>query len=250
MPTSKIGICHICGEYGPLSFEHVPPEKAWNETRALIFSGNDLLLRKAGRNPKGRIQQRGFGRYTLCEQCNSNTGSWYAPELIEWTKWGFSLLGKISTSVAFVRVELSNVRPMNFLKQVVTMMMSAVSSDFGLKNPDIVKFLMNKRQMHLPIQIDIYLSLYRGLSCGTVGLAGVFNPSDPKPGKIVSQITYPPFAYLMILDSPFESYPGKISYFGRYEYDEKASIQLELPVFDKEPMVPITELMKPRHSIR
>ena len=37
---------------------------------------------------------------------------------------------------------------------------------------------------------------------------------------------------------------------GTYEYDDKVSIQLELPVFDKEPMVPITELMKPQHSVR
>lgn len=249
MKTKQIGTCRICGTHGKLSFEHVPPEKAWNETRALIFSGYDLLLRKGGKNPKGRIEQRGFGRYTLCEGCNSNTGSWYAEELVRWAKWGFSLLGRIPTAETSIRVELSNVRPLNFLKQVVTMMMSAGSSDFALKNPDIVKFLLNKNQIGLPPQIDIHLFLYKGLSCGTLGLGGVFNSNDPKPGKIVSQITYPPFAYLMVLDPALEGYPGKISHFGRYEYNQSASVQLELPVIDKEPVIPITDLMKPPHSV-
>ena len=37
------GICHICGEYGKLSFEHIPPKNAFNAKRAKVYDGNEIL---------------------------------------------------------------------------------------------------------------------------------------------------------------------------------------------------------------
>ncbi len=33
MKTITEGICHICGDYGKLFFEHIPPEAAFNNHR-------------------------------------------------------------------------------------------------------------------------------------------------------------------------------------------------------------------------
>ena len=39
----KKGICCICGEYKELTFEHIPPNKAFNYCRAKSIEGAELL---------------------------------------------------------------------------------------------------------------------------------------------------------------------------------------------------------------
>ena len=41
MGKKEIGYCHICGCYGELSYEHIPPENALNTNKA-IFSSKSL----------------------------------------------------------------------------------------------------------------------------------------------------------------------------------------------------------------
>lgn len=38
MATARFGICHICGNDGKLSYEHVPPEAAFNNHRILTLA--------------------------------------------------------------------------------------------------------------------------------------------------------------------------------------------------------------------
>ena len=88
MPKSKqYGTCHICGKYGKLSFEHVPPRKAYNEKPAHMAKGEEFIrnITKANfEDIKTRIYQRGSGDYTLCEECNNDTGSWYGKSYLDW----------------------------------------------------------------------------------------------------------------------------------------------------------------------
>lgn len=72
------GICHICGKYGDLTFEHIPPKKAFNWQRAKIYNGYETLNKYKGEPAKYRNLQQGMGKYTLCQNCNNNTGTWYA----------------------------------------------------------------------------------------------------------------------------------------------------------------------------
>jgi hypothetical protein len=78
--VSKFGVCHLCGVNGKLSFEHVPPEAAFNDQRVLESDihrliGGDLI--KELEKPTGKYNQRGAGKYTLCDRCNTSTGGWY-----------------------------------------------------------------------------------------------------------------------------------------------------------------------------
>ena len=78
MSKNQMGYCHICGKYGKLSFEHIPPEDALNNNRAKLYTGDEALKKIKGEFAKYQNQQKGMGKYTLCESCNNNTGSWYA----------------------------------------------------------------------------------------------------------------------------------------------------------------------------
>lgn len=79
MRNKQEGYCHICGKYGELSFEHIPPENALNKNKAIIYTGDEALKRYKGEKARYINQQQGMGKYSLCEKCNNITGSWYVP---------------------------------------------------------------------------------------------------------------------------------------------------------------------------
>ena len=39
------GICHICGEYKKLTYEHIPPEAAFNSQRRKMSTVKELMAR-------------------------------------------------------------------------------------------------------------------------------------------------------------------------------------------------------------
>jgi hypothetical protein len=86
MKKQHFGICRLCGNYGKLSFEHVPPESAFNDQRILVSSFEQMLTREHPDEFKGRQQQRGAGDYTLCGKCNNDTGHWYVPAFTSWAQ--------------------------------------------------------------------------------------------------------------------------------------------------------------------
>ncbi len=72
------GKCHICGRYGKLTFEHIPPENALNNKRTKVYIGEEAVKRYKGEKSYYKNQQQGMGKYSLCDSCNCNTGTWYA----------------------------------------------------------------------------------------------------------------------------------------------------------------------------
>lgn len=72
------GICHICGKEDELTFEHIPPRKAFNWYRAKIYNGYEALSKSQGEPARYDNSQQGMGKYSLCKSCNNNTGTWYA----------------------------------------------------------------------------------------------------------------------------------------------------------------------------
>src|SRR5690348_901160 len=88
-----IGQCCICGEKEvKLSFEHVPPRKAYNDHRIFETNIQEMVRGKWDGQAipaQGKWVQGGAGRYTLCEWCNNVTGSWYGTPYITWAKQAF-----------------------------------------------------------------------------------------------------------------------------------------------------------------
>jgi hypothetical protein len=113
----KKGKCHICGYEGKLSFEHVPPEKAFNDSAALLMDLEQWDKFQTSGKKRGTYQQRGFGAYTLCEKCNSNTGAWYASEYVEWVKKGTIHLQEISEVGVYTLFYLPDHHPLRFVLQ-------------------------------------------------------------------------------------------------------------------------------------
>lgn len=83
--STKNGKCRVCGHYGKLSFEHIPPQSVGNVNPARKFNMADLIEKNhsivfdadAERYDVKTCQ--GAGGYFLCRGCNSYFGRYYVP---------------------------------------------------------------------------------------------------------------------------------------------------------------------------
>lgn len=225
------GNCHICGRYETLSFEHVPPNKAFNDKPVIlkrmmdvINEGPDLDMT----NKRGKIQQRGMGGYTLCGRCNNLTGTWYAKDYIDWAHQGM-LLNMKSNGAGSVYYPFY-IYPLRVIKQIITMFFSLNGDKFSTVNQELVDFVLNKERKYISPKYKIYAYL-KGE--GNIRSSGVVSKIDVLSGanraEIFSELTFPPFGYVLCLDSPP---PDKrlvdITYFTRFSYNEWDIVYLKI----------------------
>jgi len=240
------GKCRICGQDGDLSFEHVPPHKAFNDQRLIAYSVEDHITKK---QVKGRQLQRGAGAYTLCEQCNNSTGAWYANEFVKWSLIGADVLqilqqqkGQFS-NLSEIMVVFQDVYPVRFLKQIVTCFFSVMGANtdaaFTMLNPDLVRFVLNRDESNLPESYHFYLKLYQKSIMRRYPIGGKMTVTYTKTGDgislleatpaIFSEITHFPFALIMTQDRAFPD-ATEITYFKNFKYDELTNANLKLSI--------------------
>lgn len=224
------GSCHLCGRYGPLSYEHVPPARAFN-TRPVVESplleGLDDDLDAP---PRGKINQRGAGAFTLCEKCNNNTGAWYADDFAQWCGQGADVLVRSDFKPRLIY--LHYIFPLRILKQIFTMCFSTNSARWRLKHPDLEQFVLDRDRRWLNPQYRVFV-YYNAEGCfRRVGNRMAMINLYRGPGVIqVTEISHPPFGYVVTADGTCpDDRLFEISHFRRYAYDEWEVTPLYLPV--------------------
>lgn len=156
MAKRPTGPCRICGEITLLSFEHVPPRAAFNDRRVLYAHSKQLLRDSANLDSlSGKVLQKGAGRYTLCERCNNQTGSWYGPAYVDWAYQGMQIVR--ATKGAPTLIYNFHVFPLRVIKQVICMFLSANSPKFlGDRRAELIKFVLGRDAKDLPSYIRVY----------------------------------------------------------------------------------------------
>jgi hypothetical protein len=244
------GKCHICGYIGKLSFEHVPPAKAFNEHKAYIYQGTEILRNKVDRLPwdlthlKREQSQRGFGFYTLCGRCNNNTGNWYAGAFIEFMYQGLEIL-KVEYGKKIINCNFRNIYPLKIIKQIITMFFSANSPEFADKQYDLKAFVLSKEKRYLdPNKYGLYIYFLTpgGLS-KFLGLSGILNLEN-KSLRIVSEIDTPPFGFVLDIKPKPEimkdfNFINIIGIANEYEYTDKLDIFLKIPLLEINTYLPL-----------
>ncbi len=227
------GHCCICGTYGPLTFEHIPPEAAFNDQRMKLADIQRLLSNtdwESFENPRGgKFQQRGAGAYTLCGRCNSNTGHWYGAQYVTWAYAGMRHLGAVGSGSS-LRLPFM-ITPLPVLKQIVAMFASACGPKFMDAYPELRQWLLNPRQSGVPDRLGIYC-YFVGPDSRATRQSGVSGLMTLGGGNAVfAEIAFPPFGYLMCLDSrPLDGQLKDITFFGQFGLKEFRDIYLRVPV--------------------
>jgi hypothetical protein len=228
--VSKFGICHLCGSSGKLSFEHVPPEAAFNDQRVLeadihALIGGDLI--RELEKPTGKFNQRGAGKFTLCEDCNTSTGGWYARSYVEFARQVFPLCHKVSPGTT-VTIQCS-IRPLDVLKQILVMFCSASSPSFAQKHPRLVRYLLNPESRQADDQ-RVFVSLYDLVNSRAARQAGLTGRIDMGgQSHVFSEISFPPFNLVMSVSGGCpDASLFDITWFKEYAHRELRTVKLTL----------------------
>ena len=215
------GTCAICGQFGKLSFEHVPPQSAFNNKP--IYMYNDLNFdENAKKIGKRKKSNKGFGSYTLCEPCNNNTGNWYAKDFASFAQQGMEAV-HAADSLAIQHVY--TIKPLNVFKQIMTMFMSADKGGHLRSQQGLVDFLLNRTSNELPEEYKIYIYSNTSPVKRMLGYCVVY---DPVLGiQKWSEINFQPFGYLPTENSqPAHEFMVDITPWSKMPYGQSYNVKM------------------------
>jgi len=236
----KKGRCHICQEEGELSFEHIPPHKAFNFECAKSIEGDEILklMCESDRMPwdcsnlKYVQKQKGMGKYSLCQRCNNLTGKYYGNEYIKFANTIHVLLPQIiEKNNDIAGIELEGVNPLLFAKQVLSMFCSTCPH-ITKKNPEIIELLLNKSKTGLDskkFRLSMFLLkerriAYTGLQ--VMHISGIGN-------RVLASIDAYPFGFVLEFDPKVKCMELDItSFFNEYE-DREYKIHFGIPILER-----------------
>lgn len=203
------GICRICGYLKKLSFEHVPPESAFNNGKEYFQATLEevekldsvyLNLSQYSKFPLEHFKKKqgGIGYNTLCEQCNNNTGSWYASDFITWSRQSMEILLKSNGKPTLHYPTFFF--PLRVIKQIVTMFFSICHEETFRIEPELQAFVLNKEKRWLSDRYKIYC--YYNLNGSFRYLGDNFIGDYNKSGVIhASEFSFPPFGFVLTVNS-------------------------------------------------
>lgn len=230
------GICSICGFEGSLSYEHVPPRAAFNDSPVIEIEFYKALDLDFDEKPRGRINQKGAGGYTLCEKCNNITGKWYARRFTDWCYQGMNILRMARGNPTLMYMQYTF--PFSIIKQIITMFFSVNGPGFASSHPDLVQFILDRDRKYLSPKYGVYV-YYNTTGYIKRTPIGVGFDVRRNVRTVMSELTFPPFGYLLTFNSPP---PDRrlfdISHFAKYGYEEFSVQELRLPALPIHTMFP------------
>lgn len=223
MKKTTIDHCALCGEKKELTFEHVPPQCAFNAKLIYVQRHEHLTEEQNPLYGKYAKSQRGFGKYSLCGACNNNTGSWYVKDFCDFTEQGLKQVEAMTTPL--LKGEFT-IRPLNVLKQILMMFISADSSGSLRSKPGLVDYLMQKENVTYPDGIGLYMYANRSAKKRLLGYQVVLDPPETFV-KHWSEINFKPFGYFLTYNSPPPNrFMTDITGMKNFAYDQVARIGL------------------------
>ena len=229
--VTKVGDCHICGQNGPLSYEHVPPRSAFNSSRIWVARGEQLFQGRSIDSLRKEQLQRGAGDYTLCARCNNDTGSWYGAAFVDWSAQAVEILERAKSPP--ILSYPYTIFPLRVIKQVLSMFFSVNAPSFRKEVPDVVRFVLNKQAKGLPRDIHVHAGYTAGTNSRASAKSGLITGAggDDMRAHAVSEVAFPPFVFVLTLDSECpDPRLVDISFFAWFGYDEPGRPYISLPV--------------------
>lgn len=228
------GKCSVCGIEDRLTFEHVPPEAAFNNDSIRYADINHhfdegRLQGELGHpsEMRHRTSRRGAGAYTLCQRCNNDTGAWYVRHYVVWSYQGmsFRLAGGSSLSLPF------RIFPGAVAKQIVCMFASACGPGVFEANPSLRKFVLDREAIGFDPKLRLFCFMTDPRSTKTrqAGVTGMLSLGGP--AHHFAEISFPPFGYILAFDSdpPSEGLTD-ITFFSHQHSRAYREMHLKLPM--------------------
>ncbi|RWX46537.1 hypothetical protein H206_00319 [Candidatus Electrothrix aarhusensis] len=190
VPTKKekeenIKTCHICLKSKDLTYEHVPPKKAYNQYNKLW----DRLQLKKNISSRTFQARGGFRVHTLCKSCNNEICSLYAKEYISMVK---QLVEKpqIFDKEGEAKIFSIEINRLFVAKEIATMILATEPLSFARHNYDLRKFVLDKTYKSKPgfkvLSFLVPNSIYAGTISKTHGRVDTYAPGFKLTGGEIS----------------------------------------------------------------
>lgn len=225
------GNCCICGQFGKLSKEHIPPKSAFNKF-PLVLDLIDMKATLEQGSPSwrsGRKFQNGHYSEVLCGKCNNDTGSWFGTSYAEFVKQlaPYAFIGNTGAVIAFTMKDLY---PVRIAKQALAIMCGSCGPELANKYPSLRKLLLDRysKESLLPWRLYCYLRNTQGMRA-----TGVTSQLDHASGaiKVMAEFSWWPVGWILMqgsVDSRFPCYPVD-HWILRYDYDDRTDLDVFLP---------------------
>lgn len=239
------GKCALCGKECDLTFEHIPPRKAFNWIPEKTFSGDSIIrsVSDSDRKPwdfsgfKFENNQKGIGAYTLCQSCNNLTGTWYGDEYVTFAKAFHFIMVQEKPAPGEALCVKGRIKPLPVIKQVASMFCS-INPYGGTDSPiqSLRDFVLDKESKFLPkdkFRIGMYLfggGIRRRCPYTVMCLSGFDNPEFVE----VSEIATYPLGFMLYFD-PNERLKmpcTDITTFSDFDYNEELNFEMTVPVHE------------------
>ncbi len=227
------GICHICGKNGELTFEHIPPKNALNKYKAKVYNGEQLLKIFNGECARYSNLQKGMGRYSLCQQCNNDTGTWYADVYCNIAKAVAFYLHDKKTLIHgdVIPFCFKEVPVLAFAKQIITMFCSLLPFE-EVERLSFNNYLLDKESNKintLIFDVKMYLT---PIECGHI-LSGISQALIKKGNgvaiaNVIDMAVYP-FGFILNLNPEIELKYG-ISIMELFTAPYNSKYNMEIPL--------------------
>lgn len=239
MSKNENGICHICGKYGKLSYEHIPPQAAFNNSKRKLSTLDALLKDETENRTPWDINglrykqfQNGIGFYTLCESCNNVTGGKYG--------------GKYSSFINSIGIEVMkipkeerigaltfHIEPLDLLaifKQVLAMFCSLNAEHFGISFKD---FLLDENSNDFPCDnYKIYMYLHAGKADRFIPFQSNINTKTGNVTVFSEISTFPVGFILYKITDTTEFYGCDITSFSHCNYNSEYRMDIPIPFLE------------------
>jgi hypothetical protein len=244
--TLPEGICRVCGQWKPLTEEHVPPKATGNKGRYVLATFEQAL--DAGPNPivGGIPQQGGIIFQTLCTECNTNYCNRYNNELIRWYDGGTRLLRQLEENAA--RFKANNIYPLRIMKGILSMFLAInpESFRFSAVGQQLAALILDKEAKGLPDGVKVYAYFNHTGHSRHIPFHGQWpfdenstiedlyracKALDDYTEYLISEIAMPPYGYVMTInhDQPHERLCD-ISRFADFDFGARGTAELSLAV--------------------
>lgn len=236
------GVCHLCGEAGPLTREHIPPEAAFNNNPIVLQIIDTALTTSTSRVvwKNGKKEQKGNWKYVLCEPCNNRTGSWYGPAYVSFIT-ELARFAHIANTGAFLGSSLVDQFPLRVAKQALCMFAAVFPSEFINENQQFRRLLLNKeyRGSIEPFRLYVYARNTQGMRSS--GPAAILR-ADEGSVRVVGEFSWWPVGWILTWnDVVFErSDACEVSYWlTEFEYEQRETLALQIPCHWTETVYPL-----------
>lgn len=243
----NIGICRLCGKTKKLTFEHVPPEGAFNDQPSKVRSLEEIyksngykfeIVPEDIRNTRYTSRQRGTGDFYLCDECNTKTGSWYISEYVRFVR-KLAQVNAISLPLdinGYVEVTTGMIKPLNIFKAIMVMFCDINS--FCIQDEMLKSFLLDKCSRAFDLnKYQVYMYL-------TNSLIELISPSyvvcrENKVFSLSKIVCYPVGLELYTYNTDgYKPRGACLNSFLECDYDEECKATMNLPFINNDSILP------------